>query len=548
MKMISRKRISQIRKFASRSRNVRFAFKHKVYFYIDFLVLIILFSIFYIIFAEFTPGTVGVLRWLLFFLLGLAEFSMYLVVLKSIINKVGRFYETSRLLGFPNAEMRKSLWKLTQHTALGNMGTWLGYFVCIAIFILLYSVSRWRIFIALMILFTQLWIVERVKRIVPPTVLFLTTSGSDRLDLFVRLDWIIRRLRVVALIRLDEADTNIKRFLVRSDCFRTTDDEIWEDTVIKLMEMAPIIIFDTRLVTPPILTEINHLLDSGYTYKTIFLGDESGDYPALKAIGVEKPPHPHVTEDIILETIYNATRSRETLPGPDQPIYSNLRKLQIFGSTTTYSSKPTDTDEPPVGLSSTRYIDPKGYFSITPPEGWQITEYPDDPRGKVAFSSPNQEASMRVLVEIVDFFTREDLVQRCREIERKLGTDTHIEEIVFNDMQAVSRHFYQQGLRISTIDIPVGGANHNLYYATPRFLYKKYLGIAMRSFETYEPVIKFMDYQSQIQQMVAKKIRLAQLMVINGDRERALQYIDEGLRLEPDNTYLLELKKELHSS
>ena len=81
----------------------------------------------------------------------------------------------------------------------------------------------------------------------------------------------------------------------------------------------------------------------------------------------------------------------------------------------------------PGTLADECYVDPKGYFRIVPPAGWRIEEYPDDPRGKVAFHCPGRDIDLRVLVNLTEYEGFDDLVAFCRETESKLGFSTGIE-------------------------------------------------------------------------------------------------------------------------
>ena len=49
-------------------------------------------------------------------------------------------------------------------------------------------------------------------------------------------------------------------------------------------------------------------------------------------------------------------------------------------------------------LADKLYIDPKGYFKIRPPNGWSISEYSSDPRGKVDFNSSNSSVKAQLKI------------------------------------------------------------------------------------------------------------------------------------------------------
>ena len=100
---------------------------------------------------------------------------------------------------------------------------------------------------------------------------------------------------------------------------------------------------------------------------------------------------------------------------------------------------------PSVQLADKRYNDPKGYFTVVPPAGWRIQEYPDDVRGKVALLAPDGNIDLRVLVNAVDFSTIDELLDFCRTAEKLLGVTMKIEKFDFHGRQAVRRSFEIRG-------------------------------------------------------------------------------------------------------
>ena len=196
-------------------------------------------------------------------------------------------------------------------------------------------------------------------------------------------------------------------------------------------------------------------------------------------------------------------------------------------------------------LANKRYVDPKGYFKIVPPAGWRIQEYPQDPRGKVAFIAPASNTDLRVLVNAVDFTTIDDLVRFCKNIESRIGISTNIERTTFGGRPAVKRSFEAKGLRFIMYDFLIGSVDHNLQFAAPPSNFQKYLPIVMKSMETYEPVVRAMTDQDVIKHAVAKKRRLARLMIEMGNYDLALEFIKEGLELSPRDDELHKLKEEI---
>jgi hypothetical protein len=192
-----------------------------------------------------------------------------------------------------------------------------------------------------------------------------------------------------------------------------------------------------------------------------------------------------------------------------------------------------------------RYADPKGFFSIVPPVGWRVQDYPQDSRGKVAFFAPAGNVDLRVLVNAVSFGTVDELVSHCQRMEAKLGFSTNIERVDFEGWPAVKRSFKTKGIKFTYIDFLVGKVDHNLAFSAPEGIFGKYHSAALSSMKTYEPVMRNVTNEDVVVHAVAKKLRLAQLAKENGNIALALAYIEEGLELAPGDAGLLALKSQL---
>lgn len=221
--------------------------------------------------------------------------------------------------------------------------------------------------------------------------------------------------------------------------------------------------------------------------------------------------------------------------------------LIIFSITGTelYSAQ-----NPELKLSKSRYVDPKGYFKIVQPDGWRIQEFPQDARGKVAFFAPEPGVDLRVLVNAVDFTSFDQLFQWCRETEsifrqRLKASDFVVEKITFGGLPAVKRTFQAQGSKYYYIDFLIGKADHNLAYSASPAKYDKYLPVIQQSMETYEPVQHDISEKEASRHFVAKKLRLAQLMLESGNPDLAMEFVNEGLKESPKDAGLLKLKKQI---
>ena len=198
-------------------------------------------------------------------------------------------------------------------------------------------------------------------------------------------------------------------------------------------------------------------------------------------------------------------------------------------------------------LSAKRYDDPKGYFVIVPPYGWRIQEYPQDPRGKVVFIATESNVDLRILINAVDFTSTEEFLNWCKDFEDRIGLNTNIEKIDLDGEPAVRRSFEIKGLKLYMIDFLVGSIDHNIQFAAPINTFEKYFPIVKNSIETYEAKNRVVTDKDKDKHYVAKMLRLAQLMIDNGNYVLALAYVREGLDISPNDKKLSELKNLIES-
>jgi hypothetical protein len=216
----------------------------------------------------------------------------------------------------------------------------------------------------------------------------------------------------------------------------------------------------------------------------------------------------------------------------------------VFGLIGIWSIGASSAQETVGKLSGSRYVDPKGYFKITPPLGWQTQEYPNDPRGKVAFMGA-KDVDLRVLARATDFDSFEGLLKLVKDIERQTGINTNIQKTSFLDRPAIKRSFIFKGSKVLQIDFMEGNIKHNLQYYAPLAIYDKYLAVTTKSMNTYQTILRGAPPQDVQKHAVAQNLRLAQLFLKKGESDLAMEYVQEGLELEPKNPDLLRLKKQI---
>ena len=195
-------------------------------------------------------------------------------------------------------------------------------------------------------------------------------------------------------------------------------------------------------------------------------------------------------------------------------------------------------------LADSQYVDPKGFFKIVPPAGWRIQGYPQDPRGKVALFGP-EGVEIRALINSVDFDTIDALLAFCHDVEKRTGLNTHIARTEFQERPAVERWYEVKGQKMYLIDFLVGKVDHNLQYAAALRAFDSYKALVLKSWQTYDPIVKNLSEAEARQHGVAKSLRLAQLMLQEGNRQLASEYVKEGLGIDATNADLLRLKNQI---
>jgi hypothetical protein len=218
----------------------------------------------------------------------------------------------------------------------------------------------------------------------------------------------------------------------------------------------------------------------------------------------------------------------------------------IFGLNGIWCLKSSEAQETSGKLSRTRYVDPKGYFKITPPRGWRIQEYPQDPRGKVAFIR-GKNIDLRVLARAADFDGIEGLLEFVKDNQKQFGVNMNIQKVKLLGKAAVKRNFTFKGFKILLIDFMEGNIKHNLQYMAKPSIYDKYLAIVMESINTYETILRAASRKNVQKHEVAQNLRLAQVFFEKGDLETALEFVTEGLTIDPKNSDLLKLKKQIEN-
>ncbi|MCK4794841.1 MAG: hypothetical protein KAV87_64525 [Desulfobacteraceae bacterium] len=200
-------------------------------------------------------------------------------------------------------------------------------------------------------------------------------------------------------------------------------------------------------------------------------------------------------------------------------------------------------------LSGQAYVDPKGFFKIFPPSGWRIREYPNDPRGKVAFIHPDiNNLNLRIIAQGKAFSSFEELSEntekQANKLRSKFDGQVSIKRTSLGDTPALMikvtipgqfKHLQFQFLR--------GRMYYSITYAAPINMYEDFLTIATLCIDTFEPTLRDVTQKDIIRHSISSKMRIATLLIQEGRLNDALETINEGLEIDPTNSKLMGLKR-----
>lgn len=204
-------------------------------------------------------------------------------------------------------------------------------------------------------------------------------------------------------------------------------------------------------------------------------------------------------------------------------------------------------------LSNKVYYDPKGFFNIFPPNGWEINEYSNDPRGKVSFTNPNfKNVDLRIIAQAVDYKNFEELLlnakNRANQLKSNFNVKVDIDTILYGNSKAIKLSLFMPN-KISQLQYQFirGGMYFNIAYASPPEYFDNFLPIILNSIDTFEPTPTNINAGDVIKHSLTAKIRRAELWLEMGFTNLAIEAINEGLIIDKKNQELLELKAKIEN-
>ena len=135
----------------------------------------------------------------------------------------------------------------------------------------------------------------------PPSVLLLTKSTRQNISWAASLTAVFHYHRFVCLLdseRLDE--TPYHRGIFAFATLRTSDDVRWQDSVLRLMKIAQVIVCDVRSFSNAVVFEADSILCRGYSNRSIFVCSSRYHSTILRQLAERLPGH--ADDELVLTT------------------------------------------------------------------------------------------------------------------------------------------------------------------------------------------------------------------------------------------------------
>ncbi len=205
--------------------------------------------------------------------------------------------------GLPTFNTMRKMWQIDARRSYnsdkyGVRGHVLLYVIAFTIvacgWIVLWWLTALSAFLYLAI-FQMVLAIKRVIRLArPPAVLLLAVSSSQATGLQMFIYRIIAPLEVYVLLIHSEDLPNVASYLINFLNYRTSSNQIWQDSVVTLLQVSPLIVVDARVRTAALDFEIEKIRELGVEYKTYYLVENliNNIFPrdkcfTLRTLGIE---------------------------------------------------------------------------------------------------------------------------------------------------------------------------------------------------------------------------------------------------------------------
>jgi hypothetical protein len=265
---------------------------------------------------------------------------------------------TIRLLGLQRTILStRVIWKLRYREPFRYMrtnapGVSMIFPLLLAFLVLSQMGVSW--FAVSLLIMAALWlgVVWPSLGLVPPAIVWLSVSGHENFRILKKLQPIVPdmvktlidqaspdvaqnyyahymrllRLREQTALGVSKLGSRAARSLAplfmnpkgpRLESLRTRPG-LWKRSVRELIDVAPIVIVDTRFKSDAVLEEVAWMLDPRRSFRAIWLGDSDGTYPGLETVlgNVERRGLIKCNEKLLYDIVQEMTHSSETLPRP----------------------------------------------------------------------------------------------------------------------------------------------------------------------------------------------------------------------------------------
>jgi hypothetical protein len=307
--------------------------RYKIYKVGECLAVTAFVSLVYVWLSPWPGNATDRLRWAGNLLLANTEFLVYFGLFLSLKYNILRWSQTVRIVGFPSAEIRRAMRHLEALRKEKYPISFPALFLGLAILVPAFVFTGVRLFLAVATVLCANCAIEPLRRIVPPTILILTCSSPQGVALHAKVSWTIRRLRAVALLRMEDSPTHFLKTLVRRDCYRTDSDAAWEQVVDDLMRICPLLVLDTREESKAVTEEIMRIASARLAYKLMMVVESTGERPvvdALPDLSSSLCGAAIVRESGALTMLQYLTRPSTGLPSSAKPIESIIRSSPVW--------------------------------------------------------------------------------------------------------------------------------------------------------------------------------------------------------------------------
>lgn len=164
----------------------------------------------------------------------------------------------------------------------------------------------------------------------PPAVIFLTCSSPQSAEIFRVIRRAIAPLRCVALLDYRRLGA-LQLFECFHDNLRTSNGKVWKSIVHQLIEIAPMVVVDTRSEIKTVAGEAFMMLALERAGRAIFLVGLKGECSALLAHGIDPIKYALriATEETLAMEIRNLLNERQALRNHDLTSLEGI-KYDIF--------------------------------------------------------------------------------------------------------------------------------------------------------------------------------------------------------------------------